>query len=123
MSAHAALMQVVHDGLLRTSEYASVRHKLRLGHIFGEGNVWADAESRGYDDVLAALSAQLGVTPSGAPVPPHAVALLNRVTVLRSSFRMTFFMLRLRLRRPFPQRLRLTLQHTSSFPMLATPVR
>ena len=85
MSAHAALMQVVHDGLLRTSEYASVRHKLRLGHIFGEGNVWADAESRGYDDVLAALSAQLGVTPSGAPVPPHAVALLNRVrSVIRN---------------------------------------
>ena len=39
MSAHAALMQAVHDGLLRTSEYASVRHKLRLGHIFGERNV------------------------------------------------------------------------------------
>ena len=85
MSAHAALMQVVHDGLLRTSEYASVRHKLRLGHIFGEGNVWADAESRGYDDVLEALSAQLGVTPSDAPVPPHAVALLNRVrSVIRN---------------------------------------
>ena len=39
MSAHAALMQVVHDGLLHTSEYGSVRHKLRLGHIFGERNV------------------------------------------------------------------------------------
>ena len=85
MSAHAELMQVVHDGLLRTSEYSSVRHKLRLGHIFGEGNVWADAESRGYDDVLAALSAQLGVTPSDAPVPPQAVALLNRVrSVIRN---------------------------------------
>ena len=81
MSAHAAFMPVVHGGLLRTSECASVRHnhKPRLGHIFGEGNVWADAESRGYDGSLAALSAQLGVTPSDAPVPPHAIALLNRV--------------------------------------------
>ena len=85
MSAHGALMQVVHDGLLRTRENASVLHKLRLGHIFGEGNVWADVESRGYDDVLAALSAQLGVRPTDAPVPPHAVALTNRVrSVIRN---------------------------------------
>ena len=85
ISAHAALMQVVHGGLLRTIEYASVRHELRLGHIFGEGNVWADAESRGYDDAIAALSAQLGVSPTDASVPPHAVALINRVrTVIRN---------------------------------------
>ena len=50
-----------------------------MGTFFGEGNVWADAESRGYDDALTVLSAQLGVTPSDAPVPPHAIALLNRV--------------------------------------------
>ena len=85
MSAHAALMQDVHYGLLRLSEYASARHKLRLGHNFGGGNVWADVESRGYDDVVAALSAQLGVRPTDEPVPPHDVALLNRVrSVIRN---------------------------------------
>ena len=79
VSAHRELMQIVHDALLAFREYGAVRSRLRLGQIFGEGNVWADAESRGYDDVLRKLSKQLGVTPLNAPVPRHAIVLLNKV--------------------------------------------
>jgi len=42
--------------------------------------------------------------------------------LLSSSLRMTFFTLRLHLQPPVRQRPRLVLQHTSSLPMLATPV-
>ena len=45
-SSHAVLMQLVHSFLLEQPECALVRHILRLGHVHGEGNPWADAESR-----------------------------------------------------------------------------
>ena len=52
-------MQIVHDGLVHLPEFPSLRPRMRLGHKYGEGNVWADAESRGYDDVLSQLATQL----------------------------------------------------------------
>ena len=78
-SSHADLMQLVHSYLLASDEYAQVRRVLRLGHIYGEGNPWADAESRGHDHVLESLREQLGVSPLSPAVPAHATALLERV--------------------------------------------
>ena len=78
-SANADLMQIVHDGLVNLPEYESLRPRMRLGHKYGEGNVWADAESRGYTEVLAQLAAQLGIRPVTANVPVHALVLLDRV--------------------------------------------
>ena len=78
-SSHADLMQLVHDFLLRSDEYQLIRPKLRLAHVYGEGNAWADAESRGHSDVIAALSAQLGVEPVSPRVPEHALTLLTLV--------------------------------------------
>ena len=76
---NADLMQIVHDGLVHLPEFPSLRPRMRLGHKYGEGNVWADAESRGYDDVLSQLATQLGIRPVAADVPAHALVILERV--------------------------------------------
>ena len=76
---HAELMTMVHAELLAAPEYALIRGRMRLGHVFGEGNIWADAESRGFDNVIAELSAQLGVKPVAAQVPKHALRILDKV--------------------------------------------
>ena len=66
--------------LLAADEYAQTRRVLlRLGYIYGEGNPWADAESRGHDHFLESLREQLGVSPLSPVVPAHATALLERV--------------------------------------------
>ena len=78
-SSHADLMQLVHSFLLAQPEYALVRRILRLGHVYGEGNPWADAESRGHTDVLASLRSQLAVEPISPVVPEAALALLDLV--------------------------------------------
>ena len=78
-SSHADLMQLVHSFLLAQPEYALVRRILRLGHVYGEGNPWADAESRGHTDVLASLRSQLAIEPISPVVPKAALTLLDLV--------------------------------------------
>ena len=73
-SHHADLMQLVHSFLLAQPEYALVRHILRLGHVYGEGNPWAGAESRGHTDVLATLRSQLAIEPISQVVPEAALS-------------------------------------------------
>jgi len=52
---------------------------LRLGHVHGEGNPWADAESRGHTDVFATLRSQLAIEPISLVVPEAALTLLDLV--------------------------------------------
>ena len=78
-SSHAVLMQLVHSFLQEQPEYALVLHMLRLGHVHGEGNPWADAESRGHTDVLATLRSQLAIEPTSPVVPKAVFTLLGLV--------------------------------------------
>ena len=76
--ARTPVMQVILDALVATREYQELAPRLLVSHCAGAGNPLADAASRGYADVLAALGAALGVTTTRAPLNDSARDFMRR---------------------------------------------
>ena len=72
-------MQFVTLALGELPEMRAWRHRLYLGHVYGSGNVFADAESRGYDDSITALARQLGIKYRRPQVPQRALDFVDAV--------------------------------------------
>ena len=80
--ARTPVMQVILDALVATREYQELAPRLLVSHCAGAGNPLADAASRGYADVLAALGAALGVTTTRAPLNDSARDFMRRALVV-----------------------------------------
>ena len=76
--ARTPVMQVILDALVATREYQELAPRLLVSHCAGAGNPLADAASRGYAGVLAALGAALGVTTTRAPLNDSARDFMRR---------------------------------------------
>jgi integrase len=80
--AHAEMMRVVLEELTAHPSYA---RRLQapgvhsIEHIYGAGNLMADAASRGHEEVINELCAALGLTATRIDPPPDAHAFLQRV--------------------------------------------
>ena len=65
-------------------EVARFKHRLTVAHIYGTGNSFGDAESRGNDDLIARLSRQLRVDYHRLPLSKRAQSF---ITLVRSRAR------------------------------------
>ena len=78
--AHSPLTQAAHRALLQSPEYEQLRSNgLAIGHLRGEGNIFADLASRGHLPRLNTLCAQMGVSPMQVPVPQRALDFLDLI--------------------------------------------
>ncbi|MGA1354324.1 MAG: hypothetical protein ACO32I_06075, partial [Candidatus Limnocylindrus sp.] len=82
-AAKSPLMQHVHRRLLDQAAYQSCASRLIVAHIHGEGNVAADAISRGYFDVFCELARQLGLKVERTTSPPLVHELMAELVALR----------------------------------------
>ena len=89
--AHSSMMRVVLEELTSEEAYnRRVREGLyTLEHLYGAGNIGADAASRGYEEVLEELGAALGFQAERVQPPPEAHAFIRRVLdrILHASWR------------------------------------
>ena len=79
MRSKSSLMQLVTTRIRDCAEFNAVVHKLSVKHVYGSGNVFADAESRGRRDVVENLAKQLGVEYSALVVPQRVLDLLAEI--------------------------------------------
>ena len=77
--ARSATLQVVHELLLARPEYQALSPTLRVDHIFGEANIFADAASRNRPDVLRALALQIGSIARQIQPPKEAISFLEDI--------------------------------------------
>lgn len=82
--AHSPLTQAAHRALLKSPEFRRLRRNgLSIGHLYGEGNVFADLASRGQVTRFRALCHQMGVRTTEVPVPQRAREFLDTVRAER----------------------------------------
>ena len=79
LSSKSAVMQLVTTAIRANPHFAAVHDRLLFKHVFGAGNVFADAESRGYRQIVNALSSQLRVEYQQLDVPDSVRDLLTLV--------------------------------------------
>jgi hypothetical protein len=71
-------MQVIHELLIQSPEFAAVGpHQFHV-HVYGRVNVPADAASRAIVPLLHSVTRQLGIVAVQIPFPERALAFLNR---------------------------------------------
>jgi hypothetical protein len=71
-------MQVIHELLIQSPEFASIGpHQFHV-HVYGRVNVPADAASRAMVPLLHSVTHQLGIVAVQIPLPERALAFLNR---------------------------------------------
>ena len=71
-------MQVIHELLIQSPEFAAIGpHQFHV-HIYGRVNVPADAASRAMVSLLHAVTQQLGIVAVQIPLPERALLFLNR---------------------------------------------
>ena len=78
-SSKSPLMVHVHNLLLADPSFDGLKQRLHVAHIYGDGNIMADAASRGMPDVLKAVAAQLNVKLTKVEVPVAARRILTSV--------------------------------------------
>ena len=66
----------IHQAFLGLDVVQAMLPGLSISHVFGEGNVMADAISRQFINVMRDLSAQIGVTLEKVEVPQAALDFL-----------------------------------------------
>lgn len=79
LRSKSSLMQFVTLFLKDMPEANTPDFVLELAHVYGAGNVFADAESRGYDALISALARQLRVNYTPLQPPQRAHELLRHV--------------------------------------------
>jgi hypothetical protein len=79
LKGKSEIMQLVTRRIRDLPEVLRRRNQLRLGHVYGEGNTFADAESRGKSDVVLSLARQVRIEYRHARIPKRAFGLLNDV--------------------------------------------
>lgn len=79
--AKSDMTMFVHRAILALPELAALAQlgSLSINHVYGEGNVMADAVSRQYMGLLRELAAQMGVSLEEVEVPARAWAFLDDV--------------------------------------------
>ena len=79
--ARSEMTMFVHRAILALPELQALMTlgTLSINHVYGEGNVMADAVSRGYVRLLRELAAQMGVSLEEVDVPGRAWAFLDSV--------------------------------------------
>jgi hypothetical protein len=71
-------MQVIHELLIQTPEFAAIGSHHFHEHVYGRVNVPADAASRAMVTLLHSVTQQLGIVAVQIPLPERALAFLNR---------------------------------------------
>jgi hypothetical protein len=71
-------MQVIHELLIQTPEFAAINSHHFHEHVYGRANVPADAASRAMVTLLHSVTQQLGIVALRIPLPERALAFLNR---------------------------------------------
>ena len=79
MKSKSGVMQMVTHDIRALPEFAHIQRRLSVGHCYGAGNVFADAESRSKDSVIRALTRQLKVRYRPLPVDARVVDLVTRI--------------------------------------------
>ena len=79
MRSKSGLMLLITSIIRESDVFQAVQERLFVQHVYGAGNVFADAKSRGRRDVVEQLSAQLGIEYTELVVPPRVLALLGAV--------------------------------------------
>mgnify|MGYP003920014363 FL=1 len=79
LKSKSPLMQFVTNYIAAMPEVARFRHRLEIAHVYGTGNVYADAESRGKNELIEQLNKQLKVEYKPLPLPKRAVEFINDV--------------------------------------------
>ncbi|KAL3926895.1 MAG: hypothetical protein SGPRY_003084 [Prymnesium sp.] len=82
-AASSPLMQHVHLRFLALPAFSSIVRRHSVAHVYGEGNVMADAVSRGKYDVAESLGQQqLGLAITYEPPGPRLCSLMNELVAL-----------------------------------------
>jgi hypothetical protein len=72
-------MQAIHELILALPEFKLLAPRLRIQHIFGEVNVFADAASRGRFKLLETIASRVGVVARKTELPQRALAFFEDV--------------------------------------------
>lgn len=67
--ARSPVLKHIHEAMLENEEVKRLQQSVVVGHIYGEGNVMADAGSRGNIDLLHQLCGLCGLRPKRVPIP------------------------------------------------------
>ena len=78
-AAYSPMMQAIHELILALPEFKLLAPRLRVQHIFGEVNVFADAASRGRFKLLETIAARVGVVARKTELPQRALAFFEDV--------------------------------------------
>ena len=84
LKSKSKLMQFVSSYIAKMPEVARFKHRLTVAHVYGTGNSFGDAESRGNDELIARLSKQLRVDYHRLPLSKRAQSF---ITLVRSRAR------------------------------------
>ena len=84
LKSKSKLMQFVSSYIAKMPEVARFKHRLTVAHLYGTGNSFGDAESRGNDDLIARLSKQLRVDYHRLPLSKRTQSF---ITLVRSRAR------------------------------------
>ena len=79
LKSKTPLMQHVTVAIRDSPEFVHLQRRLGVAHVFGTGNIFADAESRSRSDTVSRLVEQLQVEYENVAVPARVVALLDEV--------------------------------------------
>jgi ribA/ribD-fused uncharacterized protein len=71
------IMQFIYDKMVERPEYHRLKHVIKGGHIWGEGNSITDDLSRGDLQLAIDTCTMLGVQPKRLPIPSAFVHLVN----------------------------------------------
>ena len=71
------IMQVIYNKMVERPEYHRLKHVIKGGHIWGEGNSITDDLSRGDLQLAIDTCTMLGVQPKRLPIPSAFVHLVN----------------------------------------------
>jgi hypothetical protein len=77
-NTRSLVMQIIHELLIQSPEFAAVGpHQFHV-HVYGRVNVPADAASRAIVPLLRSVTRQLGIVAVQIPFPERALDFLNR---------------------------------------------
>jgi hypothetical protein len=79
LKSKSRLMQFISRYIARMPEVARFKHRLTVAHVYGTGNSFSDAESRGNDELIARLSKQLRVDYVRLPLSKRARSFIATV--------------------------------------------
>ena len=71
------IMQFIYNKMIERHEYHRLRHAIRAGHVWGEGNSITDDLSRGDLHLALDTCSMLGVKPRELPIPKVFVHLVS----------------------------------------------